>query len=395
MELIAAIAVLAAVVLAVMLARKGSSAAEVQTLRNELNLLRQSSEKSIQNMGAIFAGQTQAINASLQSALAGVTAEVGARLDAVNQHVSARLNENVVALQASSKDVNDRILSVQGTFAGLQKQVGEITEQARQLGEVSRSISALERVLSAPKLRGGFGETQLENLLAEVFPREHYSMQYRFPSGDAADAVLFFPQGMVAIDSKFSLENFRRIAEADSESGGKTARREFLKDVRRRIDEVASKYIRPADGTLPFALMYIPAENVYYEAIIRDEDGNDVYQHCIQKRVIPVSPNSLYAYLQTIMVGLNSLRISQRAEAVLREIESLKIELEKFDKVFGILGNHLRNASRSYEDSARELGKLEDRVESLSNGGVEQKELFADDKPRIVESPRALAAGED
>lgn len=395
MELVAVIAIVLAVVLAIMLARKGSPNAEVQTLRSELNMLRQSSEKSIQNMGAIFSGQAQAINASLQSALAGVTAEVGARLDAVNQHVSARLNDNVVALQASSKDVNDRMLSVQSTFAGLQKQVGEITEQARQLGEVSRSISALERVLSAPKLRGGFGETQLENLLGEVFPREHYSMQYRFPSGDSADAVLFFPQGMVAIDSKFSLENFRRIAESDSESGGKTARREFLKDVRRRIEEIASKYIRPADGTLPFALMYIPAENVYYEAIIRDEDGNDLYQHCIQKRVIPVSPNSLYAYLQTIMVGLNSLRIGQRAEAVLREIESLKIELEKFDKVFGILGSHLRNASRSYEDSARELGKLEDRVESLSNGGVEQKELFADDKPRIVESPRALAAGEN
>jgi DNA recombination protein RmuC len=390
MELVVAlVAIAVAVMLAIMLVRKGSSGAEVQTLRNELNLLRQSSEKSVQNIGAIFAGQAQAINASLQTALAGVTAEVGARLDAVNQHVSARLNENVVALQASSKDVNDRILSVQGTFAGLQKQVGEITEQARQLGEVSRSISALERVLSAPKLRGGFGETQLENMLAEVFPRDHYAMQYRFPSGDAADAVLFFPQGMVAIDSKFSLENFRRIAEADSENGGKTARREFLKDVRRRIDEIGSKYIRPADGTLPFALMYIPAENVYYEAIIRDEDGNDLYQYCIQKRVIPVSPNSLYAYLQTIMVGLNSLRISQRAETVLREIESLKIELEKFDKVFGILGNHLRNASRSYEDSSRELDKLEDRVESLSNGGVEQKELFVEDKPR------ALAAGEN
>src|SRR5262249_60723081 len=126
--------------------------------------------------------------------LAGVTAEVGARLDAVNQHVSARLNENVVALQTSSKDVNDRILSVQGTFAGLQKQVGEITEQARQLGEVSRSISALERGLSARKLRGGVGETQLENLLSEVFPRDHYAMQYRFSSGDAAHAGPLFAQ---------------------------------------------------------------------------------------------------------------------------------------------------------------------------------------------------------
>jgi DNA recombination protein RmuC len=130
--------------------------------------------------------------------------------------------------------------------------------------------------------------------------------------------------------------------------------------------------------------MYIPAENVYYEAVIRDDDGTDLYQYCIQKRVIPVSPNSLYAYLQTIMVGLNSLRIGERAEAVLREIESLKIELEKFDKVFGILGNHLKNASRSYEDSARELTKVEGRVESLSNGGVEQKKLFVEEKPRAV-----------
>src|SRR5919108_297993 len=271
MELtIAAAAVAVAVVLAIIVLRRGGGHSETQNLRNDLNLLRQSSEKSIQNISSMFGSQLQAMNANLQTALSGVTAEVGARLDAVNQHVSARLNENVVAVQASSKDVNDRILSVQSTFAGLQKQVGEITEQARQLGEVSRSISALERVLSAPKLRGGFGETQLENLLAEVFPRDQY---------------------------------------------------------------------------------------------------------CIQKRVIPVSPNSLYAYLQTIMVGLNSLRISQRAEAVLREIESLTIELEKFDKVFSTLGGHLRNASRSYEDSARELGKLEDRVESLSNGGVEQKEL--------------------
>lgn len=387
MELIiAAIVVAVAILVGVALLMRHRPSSEAQALRNDLNLLRQSSEKSVQNIAGIFANQVQVMNTSLQNALAGVTAEVGNRLDAVNQNVSARLNENAVALQTTSRDVNDRILSVQTTFAGLQKQVGEITEQARQLSEVSKSISALERVLSGPKLRGGFGETQLENMLAEVFAREQYAMQYRFPSGDAADAVLFFPQGMVAIDSKFSLENFRRIAESDGENGKKTARREFLKDVRRRIDEIAGKYIRPADGTLPFALMYIPAENVYYEAVIRDDDGGDLYQYCIQKRVIPVSPNSLYAYLQTIMVGLNSLRIGQRAEAVLREIESLKIELEKFDKVFNVLGNHLKNASRSYEDSARELTKVEGRVESLSNGGVEQKKLFAEpeDKPRTV-----------
>src|SRR5206468_7153224 len=140
---------------------------------------------------------------------------------------------------------------------------------------------------------------------------------------DIVDAVLHLPQGKVAVDSKFSLENFRRTFEAQNDADKKAARREFLKDVRKRIDEIAGKYIRPAEGTLPFALMYIPAENVYYEAVIRhDEETNGLYQYCQQKRVYPVSPNSLYIYLQTIAVGLNSMRVSQRAELILREIES-------------------------------------------------------------------------
>src|SRR5205085_12119560 len=153
--------------------------------------------------------------------------EVGNRLDAMNRHVSERLSENSTVMRSSSKEVNDRIVGVQSTFAGLQKQVGEMTEQARQLGELSRSMAELERVLSAPKLRGGFGETQLENLLASVFAGEQFSMQYKFASGDIADAVLRFDKSMVAIDSKFSLENFRRIAGAETEANKKTARKDF------------------------------------------------------------------------------------------------------------------------------------------------------------------------
>ena len=190
-------------------------------------------------------------------------------------------------------------------------------------------------------------------------------------------AVLFFPQGKVSIDSKFPLENFRRLAQAEVETDKKACRREFLKDVKRRIDEVAAKYIRPADGTLPFALMYIPAENVYYESIIRDEDGTDLYAYCLQKRVIPVSPNSLYAYLQTILMGLNSMRVSQRAEVVLLQIESLKLELGKFGDSFETIGKHLRNAGAKYDESSRMLEKVEMRVENLAGGANEnQASLF-------------------
>ncbi|PYX87492.1 MAG: hypothetical protein DMG67_19215 [Acidobacteria bacterium] len=384
---IVVIIVIAAVLAAflIWLVRSGSQR-ELQELRNQMNLLRESSEKSIQSI-SLFGTQMQGLNSNVQSSLTAVMSEVGNRINAMNQHVGQRLNENAEAMRSSSKEVNDRIAGVQNTFAGLQKQVGEMTEQARQLGELSRSMSELERVLSAPKLRGGFGETQLENLLASVFAGEQFSMQYKFASGDIADAVLRFDKSMVAIDSKFSLENFRRIAGAETEANKKTARKDFLKDIRKRIDEIASRYIRPAEGTLPFALMYIPAENVYYEAIIRDEDENDLYSYCVQKRVMPVSPNSLYAYLQTIMVGLNSLRISQRAEGILRELQSLEVELEKFEDVFGKLGTHLRNASRSYEDSAREFARIGNRVQSLAGSGApEQMTLTAEIKKHAIGS---------
>ena len=345
--------------LAVVVAVRGgkNSAGEVQALRGELSVSREATERSLQTLSAL------------------VTAQID------------RLNDNSSAMRSTSQEINSRMAGVQNTFADLQKQVGEMTGQARHLSEVSRSITELQHIFTAPKQRGSFGEKELENLLAMVFPHEHYQMQYRFPSGDIADAVLFFAQTMVAIDSKFSLENFRRIATAASDADAKAARRDFLRDVKKRIDEIAARYIRPGDGTLPFAIMYVPAENVFYEAIIRDDEGNDLYSYCLQKRVFPVSPNSLYAYLQTIMMGLNSMRISQRAEAVLREIQALHVELGKFADVYGKLGVHLKNAGRSYEDSKGEFATIENRVQALGTGQPEQMTLLSGNR-------KSAAAGE-
>ena len=359
---------------------------QIQGVRNDLNQLRESSERSLQAITSAFSTQMQSMQSGLQNALTTVTADVGNRLDSINRQVAERLNDNATALRSGSKEVNDRIADVQSTFAGLQKQVGEMTEQARQLGELSRTIGELQNVLSAPKLRGGFGETQLENLLAMVFARDQFATQYRFASGDQPDAVLFLPQGLVAIDSKFPLENFRRIASCPTDAEKKAARREFLRDVKKRIDEIANKYIRPGEGTLPFALMYVPAENVYYEAIIRDEDGNDLHDYCVLKKVTPVSPNSLYAYLQTIAVGLKSMQINERTVTVLREIQSLQVELEKFSDLYSKLGIHLKNATRSYDDSTREFNKVEGRVENLAGAKPEQLSLPAEPKQRAIAS---------
>jgi len=368
--IVAVVVALAAVIWAMRVA-SARSQPDVQSVRADLT--------------SAFGAQLQSLQAGVQASLNSVMTDVGNRLDAINRQVAERLNENATALRSGTKEVNDRIAGVQSTFAGLQRQVGEMTEQARQLGELSRTVSDLQNVLSAPKLRGGFGEVQLETLLEMVFAREQFAMQYRFPSGDQADAVLFFPQGMVAIDSKFPLENFRRMSSA-GEAEKKSLRREFLRDVKKRIDEIAGKYIRPDQNTLPFALMYVPAENVYYEAIIRDEEGNDVHEYCAQRRVMPVSPNTLYGYLQTISVGLKSMQINERAKSVLQDIQSLQIEMRKFGDLYGKLGTHLKNAARSYEDSTREFDRVESRVEALAGGKPEQMPLGIEPKKRAIAS---------
>jgi len=383
---LAFVAVLLALISVVLVLRRpiASDAPAIEALHNDFNVLRESTDRSVSHVTEVFSKQLDCMGDNVQKALGAVSGNVAERLEAMNRHLAERLNENVRAMSGTSKEVNDRMAQVQGVFAELQKQVGGMSEQARRLAELSQSIADLQHILTAPKLRGGFGEEQLENLLATVFAREQYRTQYAFSSGDRADAVLMFPQGIVAIDSKFSLENFRRIAEVETEPEKKAARREFLKDVRKRVDEIAGKYIRPAEGTLPFALMYIPAENVYYEAIIRDEDDNGLYEYCVQKRVMPVSPNSLYVYLHTIVVGLKSLHVSQQAESILRQMESLRFELEKFTGVYEKLGTHLKNAGKSYDDSTRALGKLENRVQNLAGAGMTQPELPLNGEKRTL-----------
>lgn len=382
MTIIALVAGLAALLISVALLLRRPSAGDSQSglLRSDVQMLRDATEKSIQSINA----QLQSVNTNVRESLACVTGELGSRLDNINRQVTEQLNQGTNVMSRNSEAFHQKIADVQGTFAGLQKQVGEMTEQARQLSELSRAVTAIEHVLRAPKLRGNFGEEQLETLLSLVFSKQQYALQYRFSTGEVTDAILFLPLGNVAVDAKFPLENFRRFAEAVSDEDKKAARRDFLRDVRRRVDEIAARYIRPAEGTLPFALMYVPAENVYYEAVIRnEEDPFQLYRYCLEKRVVPVSPNSFYAYLQTIMVGLKGMQVSQRAESIVREIESLRIELEKFSRAYETVGQHIRNAASKLEEGSRLLNKVELRVESLAGDGVEQQTLFEEKKKSL------------
>src|SRR5437870_12575593 len=194
------------------------------------------------------------------------------------------------------------------------------------------------------------GELFLNDLLAQILPPEHFRLQHHFKNGDAVDAVILIGANFVPVDSKFPLENFRRVVEAATESERIAARKQFLRDVKRHVDAIATKYILCDEGTYDFALMYVPAENVYYETIIKEDVGEDrqLFSYALAKRVIPVSPNSFYAYVQTILLGLRGMKVEERAQEILGELSRLRGDFAKIQENFRVLGRHLANASGSY-----------------------------------------------
>ncbi len=287
------------------------------------------------------------------------------RLDAFGQTVA----EN---LQQSSASMNTRLDNAA-------KVVGDLREKVGQIHEVGKAAQELVNIMRAPKLRGGMGELFLGDLLAQILPPEHYQLQHRFKSGDIVDAAIQIGQRLVPVDAKFPYENFRRVIDAPTDAERATARKQFMRDVKKHIDAIATKYILPDEGTYDFALMYVPAENVYYETIIKEEASSEEHQlfsYALQRRVVPVSPNSFYAYLQTILLGLRGMKVEQQAQEILATLSRLRGDFERVEENFRLLGKHLTNAASTYTDTEKSLTKLDAKL-----GQIEQPQLRTDSSP--------------
>jgi DNA recombination protein RmuC len=233
------------------------------------------------------------------------------------------------------------------------------------------------------------GELFLGDLLAQVLPQDRFEQQYRFKSGQVVDAVIRSSQGLISIDSKFPLENFVKILQLSDEEEKKAARRLFLTDVKKHVDAIAQKYILPDEGTLDFALMYVPAENVYYEIILKNEaTEKDLMRYAQERRVFPVSPNSFYAYLQTIAIGFKGMQMQDGIRVVLDNIARLKGDFGKFGDDFALLGKHLGNAGNAFASADKKLQKFGDKLESLEMSGAEGA-LTSGDKQEL----RVLTGG--
>ncbi len=284
------------------------------------------------------------------------------QLNAVTQQINERLKENQETVHGANKMVGDRLDNASRMVGDLKRQLGELGEATKQVFTVGKDIASLQEILRAPKLRGGLGELFLGDLLAQLLPPAHYDLQFRFKTGEIVDAIVKLRDGKcVPIDAKFPLENFKRLIEAQDEEEKTLYRKQFINDVKKHIEKIAKLYILPDEGTFDFALMYIPAENVYYETIIRSEEHN-LMSYAYERRVIPVSPNTFYAYLQAILLGLRGMQVEKSAATILKNLERLRIDLDKFETDFELVGTHLTRARNAYEESVKRLDRFQDKL---------------------------------
>jgi DNA recombination protein RmuC len=322
-----------------------------------------------QKKSVALEGQLNELRRDLQT-IGTAQAQSTGQMATIGQSVSQRLENVTKTLQDGV--LNSAQIATQGQTAianelkNTREQIGHIQKQLGEFQELGRGISSatksLEGILGGAKTRGLLGEVTLERLLEDSLPASQYAVQYRFSSGEAADAVIFLrDKKLVAVDSKFPLDAFRRIS-----AEGEEAKRAFATAVKGHADSIARKYIVPNEGTLDLALMFVPSETVYYEMLMTlDSKGDALDSYCRGKNIIAVSPNTLYAHLCVIHLGLRGMQIEENAKRISAGLSGIQKNMSTFTDVFEKLGTHLKNAQQSYGEADKRLEKTQNTLDSL------------------------------
>ena len=248
----------------------------------------------------------------------------------------------------------------------IQQKLGSLQAAATQMQEIGKEVSSLKSILHAPKLRGNFGEYLLYNLLKDTLPPKNFAVQYQFSDGSAVDAIIRLGKNIISVDSKFPLESFERYLTSKDSESKKKAKTEFTRSVKGRIDEISKKYIRPQEGTFDFALMYIPSESVYYEILTNDtQKGYELFDYAMKSRVIPVSPNTFYAYLMAIVYGLKGMKIEEQAESIIKKISGIQKSFTDLTEEIATLGKHLTNAGTKFSEVKEKAATIENQLDGL------------------------------
>jgi DNA recombination protein RmuC len=309
--------------------------------------------------------------------LSGMEAKLDRRLGDLDSRVDHRL-----------EGIDGRLLSGQQsageTATQIAEKLGRMEGATAQMLARAAELARLEQALRPPKARGGFGELLLGNLLRDRLPADAYSLQYTFRSGERVDAVIKVDR-LVPVDAKFPLDNFERLVEAGDDESRALHEKAFARDLKGHVDAIAQKYIRPAEGTYDFALMYLPSESVYYELVCGKTGELLKYAH--SKRIFPVSPTTFTSQLQVIALGLKGLQIERHAEEVMAYVAQLAKDFERFRTDFDVVGKHIGNAQTKYSEADRRLERLGTRLERAADWDDEAVEpAEAHELPRAVDA---------
>ena len=305
-----------------------------------------------------------------------------------------QFRESKELMQQINKEVNEAVRGIQESISekllGVQKNVSEVSESSKQVFMVAEQLQNLEKVLKHQKQRGNLGEASLQLSLENMLPANAYKMQYQFEGGETVDAVVITKDGMIPVDAKFSLDNYRRLVDAVGDAEKEQLEKDFKNDLKKRIDET-SKYIRPKDGTLPFAFMYIPAEAIYYDLLINEVGSVKVNTRSLidyaykDKNVIIVSPTTFAAYLQSVLYGFRAFKVEESAKEIQKNVEKLTRHLQAYNQYFEKIGSTLGTTVNHYNMASKELGKIDRDVTKIAGEGFGGAELLEVEKPAKLE----------
>lgn len=276
-------------------------------------------------------------------------------VEKTSETMEKKLKEQNDAMQNQAKVMWERLDNASKVIGGVQKQLGS-------LEEFGKDMKDLSTVLKSPKLRGGLGEQFLYDILSDTLPKDFYATQYKFKNGALCDAVIFSSNGIIPIDSKFSMENYKAMSDAENDKDRESFRKEFTKDVMKRIDEIASKYILPDEGTAEQAVMYVPSESIYYELITNNQK---VIEYSNQKKVVLSSPNTITFLLKTILIAYKQTQLNKSATEILRSLDGLLVEGTKFNEELEVLEGHVVRTSKSMENVKSRYTKLFGKMEKM------------------------------
>ncbi|OGG04970.1 hypothetical protein A2Z33_06795 [Candidatus Gottesmanbacteria bacterium RBG_16_52_11] len=292
-----------------------------------------------------------------------------ASIEKTNRDLNAAMRGSTAdvaqALSANTKQLNLRLDAAAHVIGDLKKNLGEMSE-------VGRGIKSLQEFLQSPKLRGNIGEQVLSDMIGQAFPKNSFHLQYQFKSGVKVDAVLKTDAGLLCIDAKFPMENFTLMHNGQTDTVRSTAKRGFISDVKKHVSDISRKYILPEEGTMDFALMYIPSEAVYYEIAMLTE----LLDYARKLRVYPVSPNTLYAHLQVLLLSYQGKELELKSREVFRLLRAIHRDYTKVEENLSVLGKHVTNAFNTMSTVTQSytlLGQKLEKTHTFSSDEAEKQ----------------------